>query len=215
MRKYVLFDLDGTLTDPGVGITKSVAHALRAFGIEVKDLADLYGYIGPPLTDSFTRYHGLSPEDAVRAVGIYREYFSVTGKFENTVYPGIPEMFSALQKAGAVLGVASSKPRVFVEEILEHFDLKKYFAVVVGSELDGRRIRKDEVIREAMEQLGAEPADTVMVGDRSFDAEGAAANGIPCVGAAFGYGGREELLAAGAAAVADDAAELGRILLSL
>ncbi|MCM1104598.1 MAG: HAD hydrolase-like protein [Clostridium sp.] len=153
MVTKLLFDLDGTLTDPKEGICKSVQYALRAFGIEEPDIDKLEPFIGPPLTDSFMEFYGMTKERALEAVEKYRERFSVTGWAENFVYEGVPRMLKGLREAGCVLAVASSKPTVFVERILTHFDLRDAFSVVVGSELDGRRVSKDEVIKEALRQL--------------------------------------------------------------
>lgn len=206
----ILFDLDGTLTDPAVGITRAVAYALRHYGIEVEDLRTLYPFIGPPLSDSFEKYYGFTHEGAMEAIEVYREYFRDTGIFENTVYPGVPEMLERLQ--GQELAVASSKPEVFVRRILEHFGLSGFFREAVGSELDGRRVKKDEVVAEALRRMHADPESTVMVGDREHDVLGAARRGLPCVGVTYGYGSREELTRAGAAALADTPEELGDIL---
>ncbi len=151
----ILFDLDGTLTDPARGITGAVVYALRHYGIEVRDRRTLYPFIGPPLTDSFEKYFGFSHEKAVEAVEVYRVYFRERGIFENAVYPGVPEMLEGLQACGRTLCVASSKPEVFVRRILDHFGLSRYFSEAVGSELDGRRVRKDEVVAEALARCGA------------------------------------------------------------
>ena len=153
MKKYLLFDLDGTLTDPKIGITTCVQYALHSFGIEEPDLDKLEPFIGPPLRDSFMEFYGFTAEQAEEAVAKYRERFQNTGIFENEVYAGIPEMLKNLQSKGYFLALASSKPQIYVERILEHFDLKKYFAVVVGSELDGTRETKDQVVQETLHQL--------------------------------------------------------------
>ena len=203
MAQTILFDLDGTLTDPAAGITRSVAHALRHYGIEVRDLSTLHPFIGPPLDDSFERFYGFSHERAVEAIGYYREYFRDTGIFENEVYPGIPELLGALRAAGKTLAVATSKPEVFAVRILEHFGLAGYFSETVGSELDGTRVKKHEVIAETLRRTGAPKEDTVMVGDREHDVLGAKRAGIPCIGVLYGYGSAEELTAAGAAALAE------------
>ena len=139
MFQYCLFDLDGTLTDPREGITKSVQHALRYFGIEEPDLKKLEPFIGPPLKDSVMEYYGLSEEQAKKAIEVYRERFAPIGVLENQIFPGIPQLLKKLQKSGTHLAVASSKPAVFVHQILRHFDIEKYFEVIVGSELDGTR----------------------------------------------------------------------------
>ena len=142
MYQYILFDLDGTLTDPKVGITSCVQYSLHKMGIEEPDLDKLEPFIGPPLLDSYREYYGLNEEEARQAIEFYRERFSVKGLFENKVYPGIPELLQKLQENGRKLAIASSKPTVYVKQILTHFDIEKYFAVIVGSELDGRRTRR-------------------------------------------------------------------------
>ena len=197
MKKYLLFDLDGTLTDPKVGICTCVQYALSSFGIEEPDIDKLEPFIGPPLKDSFMQFYQMSEAQAEAAVAKYRERFSDVGLFENTLYEGVPHMLQALCGKGMFLAVASSKPTVFVERILEHFQIRKYFKVVVGSELDGRRVNKDEVVGEALRQLfGDKPVDKAqvyMIGDRRFDVEGAKAMGVESVGVTYGYGGMEEL----------------------
>lgn len=196
-KNYILFDLDGTLTDPKVGICTCVQYALKAFDIDEPDLDKLEPFIGPPLKDSFMQYYGLSEEQAVAAIEKYRERFSVTGKFENEVYEGIPALLSDLKDYGYHLAVASSKPECFVKDILNHFNIHKYFEVVVGSELDGTRIDKAEVIHEALNQLfhygKIRKEQVVMVGDRKFDVEGAREIGVTSVAVSYGYGSIEEL----------------------
>lgn len=216
-QKYLLFDLDGTLTDPGEGITNSVMYALKKFGIKVEDRRELYPYIGPPLTDSFMRYHGLSPLQAEQALGYYREYFSVNGMFENIPYEGISALLEDLQKQGYTLLVATSKPEEFTVQILQHFSLDRYFAFVAGNTLDESRPTKASVIaylRDKFPDIGAENA--LMIGDRKYDIEGAKQHGLSSVGVLYGYGSREELEQAGATALAGDldelAGEIGRLL---
>lgn len=200
-KKYntVLFDLDGTLTDPFEGITNSVAYSLEFYGIEVKDKSELVSFIGPPLYDSFCRYYGFSKEKAVEAVEKYREYFSVKGIYENRLYKGTEELLKQLKSKGCTIALATSKPEVFATRILEHFDLIKYFDVVTGSLLDGSRVKKGEVVKEALLRLG-NPVKTscIMVGDRSHDIIGAKENDIASVGVLYGYGSEEELKNAGA-----------------
>lgn len=220
MFAYCLFDLDGTLTDPREGITKSVRHALRAFGIEEPDLKKLEPFIGPPLKDSFMEFYGFSEEDAGRAIAVYRERFAPVGIFENEIYPGISEMLRRLYEEGVSLAVASSKPIGFVHKILLHFDIEKYFKAVVGSELDGTRGTKEEVVEEALRQLGilGIPDEKrrllcAMVGDRKFDIQGAKAFGLSGVGVRFGFAAEGELETAGADYVADTVEELLDFLL--
>lgn len=220
MFQYCLFDLDGTLTDPKEGITKSVQHALRHFGIEEPDLKKLEPFIGPPLKDSFMEFYGFTQEQAEEAIKVYRERFAPTGIFENEVYEGIPEMLAHLCQNGQRLAVASSKPIGFVRRILEHFDIIRYFDVIVGSEPDGARGTKEEVVREALSQLGIlelpeeeRKEDCAMVGDRKFDIQGAKAYGLTGVGVSFGFAGEGELEEAGADVIVDTVRELEELLL--
>ncbi len=221
MKKYVLFDLDGTLTDPMVGITTCVQYALAAAGIEEPDLQKLTPFIGPPLKQSFMEFYGFSDEEAEQAVEKYRERFKDVGIFENEVYEGIPKLLSSLKKEGMLLSVASSKPEVFVKRILTHFSIDSYFDAVVGSELDGRRTDKKEVVAEALKRLyekdAAQDAErrkhTYMVGDRKFDIIGAKAEGVISVGVTYGYGSEEELLAEKPDFLAHSVDELKEILL--
>ena len=214
MKKVILFDLDGTLTDPKVGITKSVQHALRYYGIEEPDPDKLCPFIGPPLTDSFQELYGFSLPQAKEAIEKYREYFSVTGIFENEVYPGIPEMLGMLKEKGFTLAVATSKPEEYSIRILEHFGLDSYFQLVGGADMTETRVRKGDIIAYTLNRLGVNPKETpvVMVGDRKHDLIGAKENQLPCVGVLFGYGSREELREAGADALAESVKELGEIL---
>ncbi|TCL60419.1 phosphoglycolate phosphatase [Kineothrix alysoides] len=169
--KYLLFDLDGTLTDPKEGITTSVQYALKSFGIDEPDLDKLEPFIGPPLKDSFIKYYGLDEEQAETAIVKYREWFSPTGIFQNKIYPGTEDMLAALKNKEKVLAVASSKPTVFVEKILNHFEIRQYFDVVVGSELNGVRGSKEEVVEEALRQLSAKCADDKDAAAESGEAE--------------------------------------------
>ena len=217
MKKYFLFDLDGTLTDPKLGICTCVQYALKDQGIEVNNLDVLEPFIGPPLKDSFMHFYGMNEENAEKAIAKYRERFSEIGLFENEVYEGIPQMLRGLKTKGFKLAVASSKPQVFVERILEHFSLKQYFDAVVGSELDGTRVNKDEVVQEALRQLFGEdpvnPEQIYMIGDRCFDVEGARAFGIESVGVTYGYGGLEELMESKADYIVQSVPELYEFLL--
>jgi len=197
MKKYILFDLDGTLTDPKLGITTCVQYALQSFGIEEPNLDNLEKFIGPPLVDSFMEFYGFPREKAEEGVKKYRERFGDVGLYENEIYPGVEHMLQKLSKIGFRLAVASSKPTVYVEKILEHFHIRQYFKVVVGSELSGERSRKEEVIQETLHQLfpdGQIKYDEIyMVGDRSFDVDGARAIHVESIGVTYGYGGIEEL----------------------
>lgn len=211
--EYALFDLDGTLTDPGEGITKSVQYALAKFGINVENRQELFCFIGPPLHESFEVYYGFSRPDAMKAVDDYREYYAVKGIFENLVYDGIPEVLEKLQKNGVKICLATSKPEVFAKQILEHFDLDGYFTAVAGSEMDGTRTKKAEVVERALMLLGnPDVKDCVMIGDREHDVLGGAAHGLDTIGVLFGYGSREELERAGATCIAATPAEIVHVI---
>ena len=197
--KYCLFDLDGTLTDPGIGITDSVMYALKKFDIDVKDRSELYPFIGPPLDYSFKTYFGFTDEQAVLAIKYYREFFSTKGLYENEVYEGIPEMLEELKKRGVTVALATSKPYEFSVEILRHFGLSGYFDHVGAATMDGRISKKEDVISNLLGQLNYEDkASVLMVGDRYHDIEGAKANGLHSAGVLWGYGTEEELQKAGA-----------------
>ena len=212
--KYVLFDLDGTLTDPFEGITNSVAYSLKSYGIEVADKKELACFIGPPLYESFEKYYGFSKEEAIKAVEKYREYFSVTGLFENEVYPCAEELLREIKNSGLKVVLATSKPEVFAKRILDHFGLSGYFDEIVGSLLSGERVKKGDVIKEALYRLRApEKKSLVMVGDRHHDVIGAKENGIISIGVLYGYGSKEELTDAGADYIAENIEELKDILL--
>ncbi len=213
-KEVILFDLDGTLTDPKAGITKSVAYALDSFGIKTDDLNDLCCFIGPPLKDSFMNFQAFSEADAIVAIEKYREYFKETGLFENELYDGIDSMLQRLSTAGRQLIVATSKPKIFADRILEHFKIAQYFKEVCGSELDGTRTRKSEVIQYALDKAGiTDLSRAIMVGDREHDVIGANEVGIPCIGVLYGYGSREEFEKAGAALIVESVKELDRALL--
>ncbi|MBQ9695460.1 MAG: HAD family hydrolase [Oscillospiraceae bacterium] len=210
----VLFDLDGTLTDPGQGIKNSVRYALRKSGVPIPSEEVLDQFIGPPLYESFEKLCGMPQDASLQAVAYYREYFSAGGMFENEVIPGIPELLGALNDAGIRCIVATAKPEVFTVQILRHFELDQYFSFVAAATLDKSRAHKDEVIAYALENGGIpEGSSIVMVGDRDQDVNGAAANGLPCIGVLFGYGSREELESAGAIQIAGTPAMLGQYLL--
>jgi phosphoglycolate phosphatase-like HAD superfamily hydrolase/membrane protease YdiL (CAAX protease family) len=217
MKKYLLFDLDGTLTDPKVGICTCVQYALSSFGIEEPDLDKLEPFIGPPLKDSFMKYYDMDEARAEAAIEKYRERFRDTGIFENKLYDGIPQMLNALNSQGMFMAVASSKPTEFVRRILDHFGIGKYFKVVVGSEMDGTRVRKEEVIQEALKQLfgnwPVEKTKVYMIGDRSYDVEGARKVGVECVGVTYGYGSMEELREAKCDYIVRSVEELQKFLL--
>ena len=197
--KYYLFDLDGTLTDSGIGITNSVMYALEKFGIHVSDRSELYPFIGPPLTDSFRKYFGFTEDQALQAVEYYREYFRAGGIFENEVYKGIPEMLEELKARNAVIALSTSKPYEFSVQILEHFGLRQYFDFIGAATMDGRVSKKADVIRQILDELGdIDAASVLMVGDRDQDVDGAKANHLQCAGVLWGYGSKDELMNAGA-----------------
>lgn len=198
MYNTVLFDLDGTLTNPGRGITNSVAYALNKFGIETEDKKELYKFIGPPLLDSFMKYYGFSEEEAEMAIAYYREYFRDTGIFENEVYDGIPELLEEIRNSGRKIILATSKPEEFAKRILVHFGLDKYFDFAAGATMDSSRNKKGDVIAYALKESGCSSENAVMVGDRLHDILGAKENGLDSIGVLFGYGSREELENAGA-----------------
>lgn len=211
MSQVILFDLDGTLTESGEGIIKSVEYALEKLGITENDPENLKRYVGPPLKESFMKFSGLNEEQAEQGIGYYRERYTKVGMFENRLYPQIPELLEVLKINDKILGVASSKPEIFVNQILEHFGIAQYFQVIVGSELDGRRSKKEEVIEEALLRLHmqTERDKVLMVGDKEQDVNGARSCGLQCIGVAYGYGTREELSQAGAVYIADTVEDLG------
>lgn len=210
---WLLFDLDGTLTDPFEGITRSVEYALNAFGIEVEDRRVLAPFIGPPLVESLTERYGFTMEDAVAAVAKYREYFAVKGLYENELFEGIPELLSDCRKAGYKISMATSKPTHYARIIAEHFDIARYFDAIHGSSLDGTRITKSSVVAEAVAEEHLDPTRALMIGDRRHDVEGAGEHGIRTIGVLYGYGSREEHEAAGAAYIVNDLDELRELLI--
>lgn len=216
MRNYdvILFDLDGTLTDSAPGILNSVRYACRKLGLEMPSEATLHKFLGPPLIDSFRTLLGLNDADADRALNAFREYFPVTGLFENEVYDGIPALLADLKAAGKTVLLATSKPEEYAKRIMEHFDLAQHCDFICGATLDETRTDKAEVIAYALETAGiTDKTSVVMVGDREHDVIGAKKNGLPCIGAVYGYGSAEELTAAGADTLAETVGELHSILL--
>ena len=199
MYKYILFDLDGTLTDPGIGITNSVMYALEKFGIEVEDRASLYKFIGPPLLDSFQKYYGFTKEESELALQYYREYFKPYGLYENKIYDGVEKLLKDLKAMDKVIIVATSKPEEFAVEILKHFNLYQYFDFVGGASMDEKRVKKADVIAYALEKCHvADLKSVVMIGDREHDIYGAKKIGVDSIGVLYGYGDYEELKMAGA-----------------
>lgn len=211
--EYILFDLDGTLTDSGTGITNSVMYALKKHGVDVKDRSELYKFVGPPLHGSFQNYYGFTKEEADKAVEYYREYYRDKGIFENLLYDGIDDLLRKLQDSGRTLILATSKPTVFAKQILESFDIAKYFTYIVGSNLDGTMVKKDEIIKCAIESCGIiDLSKVVMVGDREHDIIGAKKTGVGSIGVLYGYGNRNELENAGADFIADTVDDIWNIL---
>lgn len=213
MFDTVLFDLDGTLTDPFEGISNSIIYALKKFGIAAPDKPLLKKFIGPPLTESFSEYCGLNHSDALRAVDYYREYFSVAGIFENKPYEGVCELLSGLKERGYTAIVATSKPEQFAKAIVQHFGLEQYFKEVCGATMDQRRTQKADVIAYALKkcEIKDEIKDkkrAVMVGDREHDIIGAKINGLSSIGVLYGYGSKEELLEAGANYIANSPVDI-------
>jgi phosphoglycolate phosphatase len=214
--KYILFDLDGTITNPKEGITKSIQYALKAMGIEVDDLDSLCKHIGPPLKDGFKEFWGFDETMANQAVEKYRERYVDTGIYENLEYEGIRDLFYTLTTKGYQLIVATSKPERFAKQIMEYFDLSKYFKDVCGSSMDSTRSKKGDVIRYALEKNRiTKPEEVIMVGDRYHDIHGAKENGIRSVGVLYGFGNREEFMTYGADYIAETIQELENILISL
>ena len=206
MKRTILFDLDGTLTDSAEGVINCAQLALKYFGLPIPDRKDMRFIVGPPLRDSFLRL-GVSEENVEKAVEIYRSRYVPTGMFENTPYPGISAMLAALKDAGHELYVATSKPEGMATEILDKFKLSGYFDKIYGASMDGSRDTKDTVIAYLLQELG--PRENItMVGDTSYDVLGAAAHGIPTIGVAWGYGEVEDMKAAGAVDIVSSPAQL-------
>lgn len=211
--KYLFFDLDGTVTDPKIGITKAVAYALHHFGIQIEDLDSLCKFIGPPLIDSFQEYYDFDKKDAQLAVVKYREYFGERGLYENKEYEGMTALLESLKKQGNVLSIATSKPTEYTVKILQHFHLMQYFDYVVGSELDGTRSKKWEVIQYALEKnIITNKSNVLMIGDREHDIIGATHVGIDSLGVLYGYGHRDEFIKAGANYIVETVSDLADFL---
>ena len=217
MFSVILFDLDGTLTDPEEGITRCVQYALEQMGLGTWERSWLRCFIGPPLKEQFMGFCGISEEQADLAVEKYRERYRDTGIFENRAYPGIASLLEKLAGKGARLALATSKPEVFARRILEAYGLAGYLEEAVGSELDGRRTDKAQVIEEALRRMGisqAQRGQVLMVGDRMHDIAGAKRCGVASLGVRFGYAQAGELEAAGADWIVDTVEELEAFLLS-
>ena len=189
----VLFDLDGTLTDPREGITRPIQYGLSKMGIDEPDLTQLEHFIGPPLLQAFMATYGFDEAKAWEAMGFYRERFAVTGLYENEVFEGVTPLLETLVAQGRQLFIATSKPQVYAREIARHFDFARHFKVIYGSELDGTRTNKVELIRHLMAEQGLNPAHTLMIGDRKHDLIGARDNGLDAAAVGYGFGSFEEL----------------------
>ena len=212
MKKTILFDLDGTLTDSGEGIINCVIYALERFGLPIPERDSLRYFVGPPLHESFIK-QGVPADQAEEAVAVYRERYVPTGMFENTPYPGVRELLERLKEAGYTLYVASSKPEWMCVEILKHFDLAKYFDQICGATMDTSRTNKEAVIAYLLGISGTSEK-MIMVGDTKFDVLGAKFHGIPCIGVSWGYGKVSEMQEAGAVAISDTMEQLLDALLS-
>jgi len=213
--KNLIFDLDGTLTDPKNGITGGIQHALSKLGIGENDPERLLPYIGPPLARSFQDFHGLNDEQVEKAVRFYRERFAAVGLYENEVYEGIGDLLRSLTEHGYTLTLATSKLEQFAVKILEHFHLAEYFSFVAGSTMDGLRSEKGDVIRHALQANRYIPSQTLMIGDTKYDIEGALENGIDSVAVGYGYGDWQETLQTGPTYVCGTVGELKELLIRL
>lgn len=212
-RTALLFDLDGTLTDPFVGITRSVQYAMEKLGQPIPLADDLRWCIGPPLKVGFARLLDTNDETLTdEAVRLYRERYATIGKFENSLIDGIPDILSTLSAEGHFLSVATSKLKTYAGDIIDHFQLRRYFRALHGSELDGRNAIKRDLVRHILETERIEPANTIMIGDREHDIAGARANGVPAIGVLWGYGDRTELEQAGARLIATRPSELPELI---
>lgn len=211
---WILFDLDGTLTDPVIGISRSIVAALEARGYPAPEPESLGWAVGPPIRDTFARLVGSGDpviiEDLVAA---FRQRFVPVGLYENTVYPGVAACLEACRQAGCTMAIATAKPSILARRVLQHFGLHGHFAAVVGSYLDGRRVDKGWIIRRAMTLMGADPARGVMIGDRATDIAGARASGLEAIGVTWGYAASGELSAAEPTAVARSTTHLRQLLL--
>ena len=209
MYETILFDLDGTLTDSGLGITKAVQFALGQMGYEVPQRESLFCFIGPPLHTSFRKFYGMDEPTSVEAVRQFRVYYNqMGGILENEVYGGVRELLAALKAAGKRLCIATSKPDAAAKQVMRHFGLDEFVPDIVGGTDDPDRNTKGKVIAYVLREFGIDPESAIMVGDREHDVHGAAENGIPCIGITWGYGDRAELEGAGAAVTLDTPEEV-------
>ena len=218
--QYVFFDLDGTITEPVIGITNAIIYALNKYNIKVSQRSTLHRFIGPPLRDSFKEFYGFSEEKAEEAVAFYREYYAEKGVMENEIMPGMEDALKSLKAAGCKLCVATSKPEIYAKKILENLKIDHYFEVIAGSLLDGSRDKKELVIEYLLDKIHISSSEnirskTVMVGDRKFDIEGAIATGLDNIGVTFGYGDKEEFQLAGAQVIFDTPEDMVQYILDM
>ena len=212
--EWIFFDLDGTLTDSAPGITAAIAYAFEKLGIPPESREALRRFVGPPLVEAFQRDKGMDAATAQRGLQLFREYYTERGILENSPYPGISAVLKKLRDAGKKLAVATSKPEVHARRVLHNYALEDYFHMICGSTLDESRVHKEEVISFLLDQLNRPaPEQIVMVGDRCHDVKGAALFGIQTIGVLYGYGSKEELLQAGAIALAETPADLLKLLI--
>ena len=200
----ILFDLDGTLSNPAQGIVNALVYALQKSSIPEINQEDLLKFIGPPLAESFKTFCGFNDEQTEQAIINYREYFSKNGLFENQLYAGIPELLHTLKESGKQLVVATSKPEFYAKQIIDYFSISEYFDFIAGATMDGSRSKKSDVIAYAIEAHCITKENTVMIGDRAFDVIGAKENGLPSIGVLYGFGNQKELEEAGATWIVDD-----------
>ena len=213
--KYVFFDLDGTVTESAPGIINSVVYAIKKLGVRMPSEEELLKFVGPPLSDSFVKYCGVDPSRTKEAINIFREYFAERGIFENNVYPGIPELTAKLKSLGVKQILATSKPQLFAERILTHFNLIADFDGVYGNSMDEKYTDKALLLRDIIAKEGIKGDDLkncVMVGDRSSDISGAHKAGIRAIGVLYGYGDRPELEGAGADLIVETVRDLEKVL---
>ncbi|MBR2875290.1 MAG: HAD hydrolase-like protein [Clostridia bacterium] len=212
---HLFFDLDGTLVDSGEGIIKGIEYSLKKFGITVEDNSVLRAFIGPPLVDSFKQHYGFETEKAMLAIKYYREYYNEIGIRQAYVYNGLVETLQALKDKGYVLAVATSKPEVLANRVLEYFGLAKFFDTISGASLDERLSHKDVILDYALKKYGVDRAKCLMIGDRKFDVLGAKANSIDCLGVLYGYGDLPEMQKAGATYIVKTPTEILELLENL
>lgn len=210
MSKAIFFDLDGTLTDSGEGIINCAAFALETLGLDVPDRVTMRCFVGPPLRDTFMKF-GVPEDQTEEAIRIYRSRYLPIGKYENKPYPGVIELLERLRAEGHHLYVATSKPESTAMDVMNHFDIAKYFTLICGATMDGSREEKSQVIAYLLSLIDS-PSQAIMVGDTAFDVTGAAAHGIPTIGVSWGYGSVKDMERSGAIGIAHTMDELYEML---